>query len=282
MDSVFLPEAIMGFPRLSCEDVHFIYYRQKDDHPKNRVVFHCHAISLVLKGTKEVYHFAQKTVIHAHEATLIPEGNSLIAERTCGNDAYTSLVVLFPASRVLGLIGRMGEKIPASAGAQPSSLKFHQNAYLKAYVQNLCDLVQRQVAVSPRMVLHKLEELLLVLIEQYPAAFFSVFKRPAADQGASLRNIVENNLMENLSLEELAFLAHQSLSSFKRSFEKAYGMPPGRYIRERKLEMASGELLQGKTPSDLYLRYGYESVSNFMQAFKKKYGMTPARFQSAG
>jgi AraC-like DNA-binding protein len=88
--------------------------------------------------------------------------------------------------------------------------------------------------------------------------------------------------MEHLTLEEMAFLAHKSLSSFKRDFEKSYGISPGKYIRERKLELASKDLLQGKSPSELYLDYGYESLSNFIQAFKKKYGYTPAAYRTMG
>jgi AraC-like DNA-binding protein len=93
--------------------------------------------------------------------------------------------------------------------------------------------------------------------------------------------LVEQHLMEHLSLEELAFLSHKSLSSFKRDFERSYGISPGKFIRERKLELASKELLQGKSPSELYLEYGYESLSNFIQAFKKKYGYTPSAFRKS-
>lgn len=279
MDQVFIPEAILGLPRLSFEDVHFIYYQQTHNYPKNRVIFHCNAISMVLHGVKEVYRFSEKTTIRSQEATLIPEGNSLIAERTVGNDPYSSLVVLFSTQRVLALLDRLNDAKARATTGQGTSLKFHQNEYLRQYVQHMIQLIQKEPDLSPRLVLHKFEELLLVLVEQYPAPFFSVFRSPSGLGQVSLKNIIENNIMENLSLEELAFMVHKSLSSFKREFEKTYGVSPGKYIRERKLEIASKELRLGKNASELYLSYGYESVSNFIQAFKKKFGVTPKEFQ---
>lgn len=159
-------------------------------------------------------------------------------------------------------------------------MKFAQTGYVKDYVRGICTLITNGITVSETLVFHKMEELLLILIENHPAHFMSLFQSKPDHNNGLLKNIVENNLMQNLTLEELAFLAHKSLSSFKRDFEKAYSISPGKYIRERKLELALTELMQGKSPSQLYLDYGYESLSNFIHAFKKKFGCTPKEYLS--
>jgi AraC-like DNA-binding protein len=139
-------------------------------------------------------------------------------------------------------------------------------------------IIEHQPTMPQALAVHKLEELFLSLPEKHLHQFASIFT-PATNISLSLKKLVEKNLVSNLTLDEIAFLANKSLSSFKRDFEKAYGVSPGKYIRERKLKLASAELLQGKRVSDLYLYLGYESVSNFTSAFKKQFGLTPKQYQ---
>ena len=51
--------------------------------------------------------------------------------------------------------------------------------------------------------------------------------------------MIEANVFNNLSLDELALLHGVSLSSFKREFKKVYNQSPGRYFKSRKLERAA-------------------------------------------
>ena len=95
-----------------------------------------------------------------------------------------------------------------------------------------------------------------------------------------LKNIVENNIFSKLTLEELAFLSHMSLSTFKREFKKLYNCSPSKWIQEKRLEK-SAEMLRNKKerPIDVYASIGYESLSSFTQSFKHKFGITPKQYQ---
>jgi AraC-like DNA-binding protein len=134
--------------------------------------------------------------------------------------------------------------------------------------------------MPPILVNHKLEELLIALLELDPHRIPLLF-----DQGLSgtsdLRTLVENNLLKGLSLDELAFLANRSRASFKRDFEKVYGTSPGKYILDRKLEVASHALREGKRATELFSEFGYENLSNFNTAFKRKFNLTPKAYQAA-
>ncbi len=126
------------------------------------------------------------------------------------------------------------------------------------------------------MPLLNVNELLTAVYEMAPRLLTGVFG-PA--ESIPIKVIVERNLFNNLDLEELAFLANRSLSSFKRDIEKACGVSPQRFIRDHKLEIACTELAKGRSVSDLYLEYGYDNLSNFNTAFNRKYGLTPAAFR---
>lgn len=158
-------------------------------------------------------------------------------------------------------------------------VKFKQTPYQAGYLQSLLHIIQHQPSIPTALGKHKLEELFLSIPAEHLSEMASVFKPLIDTRELSLKKLVENNLVNNLTLDEIAFLANKSLSSFKRDFEKAYGLSPGKYIRERKLQIASAELMQGKRVSELYVDLGYESASNFTSAFKKQFGLTPKQYQ---
>jgi AraC-like DNA-binding protein len=280
MQHAHIPQAIAKHPQTTCGDVSFVLYKEHSQAEKNRVIFNCNVISFVINGVKDIYKSSQRTVINAGEAVLITEGHSIIAEHSLNQSEYHSILILFPSEYAVSFLNKMN--IQAKAGetfdTDNKLVKFKQTPYLAGYLQNLVHIVQHQSVISQVLGIHKLEELFLNIPPDHLREMASIFK-PLANNELSLKKLVENNLVNNLTLDEIAFLANKSLSSFKRDFEKAYGVSPGKYIRERKLQIASEELMQGKRASDLYLDLGYESVSNFSSAFKKQFGITPKQYQ---
>jgi AraC-like DNA-binding protein len=99
-----------------------------------------------------------------------------------------------------------------------------------------------------------------------------------AREVSGFQSIVENSVNSNLSLEDVAFLCHMSLSTFKRNFVREYQTSPGQWFRERRMQTANDILKEGKlTSSDIYLKFGYNNLSNFSAAFKNKFGKYPTK-----
>jgi AraC-like DNA-binding protein len=276
MLQINLPHALETFPQLNGGPVRFVSYQQPSPSANNRVVFHCYALSFVISGEKELYRGAERAVTGAGEAVFIPQGHSLITERKPRQASYSSLVVLFTP----GELHEFAARHPASTkDLYPASIfSFKPGAYLQEYAASMLQLIRRGIHPPPSIIRHRLDELFLYLLEHHHHQFAPFLYNVPSDGEAELKNIVEANLLHLWNLEEFAFLAHRSLSSFKRDFEKLYGVSPGRYIRERRLELASTQLLKGKQASEIYLDHGYESLSSFIQAFKKQFGVTPGEF----
>jgi AraC-like DNA-binding protein len=281
MEAIIVPDAVKHKPQITAGDISFVYYRERGDLFKNQVVFNQCAISFVLNGQKELYRHADCTIIRPGQGLLIPEGNTLIAEHvvngTSTDELYSSFIIFFPQ----GLINDFFTKHVISAQSTqaddvPPYVLFSNTAYLNEYLRGIRALVDSGCQLSYPVALHKLEEVLLIIYELYPTQLIALFGDGHDAAGLSLQKLVENNLFNNLALDELAFLANRSLSSFKRDFEKAYGLSPQKYIRDRKLEAACTELKKGRKASELYDTYGYENLSNFNTAFKKRFGVTPA------
>jgi AraC-like DNA-binding protein len=277
MEIIQVPEATRYQSRIVAGDISFVDYRDKGGPFRNRVLFDQYAFSFVQNGQKRIYRAAENTILTAGHGMLIPEGNSIIAEHSDSAEPYNSVIVFFPGSIGKEFVASRRSKVVNDLQDAPY-IYFKTNGYINEYVRNIKALIARGQPLSQELAILKVRELLTAMYELAPQLLIAMF---AGSAEISLKNVVENNLFGSLSLDELAFLTNRSLSSFKRDFEKAYGLSPQKYIRERKLEMACTELVKGKLASEIYLDYGYHHVSNFNTAFKRKYGKTPADYRQS-
>lgn len=92
----------------------------------------------------------------------------------------------------------------------------------------------------------------------------------------SLKDFMEENYLEEMTIEEFAAYSGRSLSGFKRDFKKISRLTPQRWIMHRRLEDVRRMLSEGKKSRDIYLRLGFKSLSHFSQAYKRQYGIAPS------
>ncbi|MFD2265101.1 helix-turn-helix transcriptional regulator [Lacibacterium aquatile] len=91
-----------------------------------------------------------------------------------------------------------------------------------------------------------------------------------------VRDYLEANLGEALSLEEIARVAGMSISVMQRLFRSAYGTSVFDYVRRRSIERARDALLQDRvTVTEAAFIAGYNSPANFATAFKRQFGVSP-------
>jgi AraC family transcriptional regulator len=95
----------------------------------------------------------------------------------------------------------------------------------------------------------------------------------------------EEHLDAGLTLEQMAAVAHLSVSHFARQFRRATGLPPHQYVIARRVERAK-HLLQAGTDLSLALvaaHAGFSDQSQFCRHFRRVVGVMPAQFRrSAG
>jgi AraC-like DNA-binding protein len=93
----------------------------------------------------------------------------------------------------------------------------------------------------------------------------------------NISTVVEENILNPVSLGDLAYLSGRSLSSFKRDFQAIYNLPPSQWIREKRLEKAK-ELLSTTAMSvtDVCYTTGFENIAHFSRLFKEYFGYSPS------
>ncbi len=288
MDIFNLPQDIAGSCHNSNDELFIHHYNAPVGTFKGKSVLHKNAVSLVISGTKTM-HFANKTVnIKDGEFHFLSVGNCIVTMDLDKNRPFESVLIFFSNkaladfhAKYQGLIADIKKRNKIET--EPY-IAFKKDAFVNNYIASLKALMQSGGKVSAQMQFLKFEELMLHLLEKYPLQFlaFPLVKSMELED-IEIRKAVEVNLTSNISLGELAFICNLSLSTFKRRFIKIYGIAPGKWLLQKRMELA-GELIakNGERPGEVFYKVGYENHSSFSQSFKQYFGVTPTAYQQAG
>lgn len=264
------------------EELYLHYYESDRNERKNKVTFSANLFSFLLEGEKISFYPGGSVTIGNRQGILIRSGNCLMTEHVSINNKYKSVLLFFTDSKVRDFIAKYKHLLSAVDKTKDTCpvFPFAKNAILTNTVLQLEQILLSKQPLSDAMLQLKFEEIMLCLLESYPTAFTNIFVNSIASKADVLfKEVVEGNVSNNLSLQELAFLCNKSLSTFKRQFEKIYGIAPGKWIQEQRMHHAAFKLKHEKArPSDIYFEYGYENLSGFIQAFKKEFGKTPGEY----
>ncbi len=96
-----------------------------------------------------------------------------------------------------------------------------------------------------------------------------------------VRDYIEDNYAQNLTLEEFADLAGMSKFHLLRSFSEFAGMPPHAFQTRLRLNRAKRLLSQGKPIKQVAAAVGFADASHFGKHFQRIIGFTPKSYQQA-
>ena len=97
-----------------------------------------------------------------------------------------------------------------------------------------------------------------------------------------LVDYIEQHLDQALSLGELAQLAALSEYHFARMFRASFGLPPHRYVLQRRLLRARELLQHGNLAlGEIALACGFASASHFSNRFREAFGAAPGLLRAA-
>ena len=129
----------------------------------------------------------------------------------------------------------------------------------------------------------KIKELILLLLHTEAAdTIFELYSYLFTPQKASISAVIESHLYSNLSIDQMAFLACQSLSTFKREFKKHFDDTPANYIRNKRMKKATDLLVHSSlTVSEISFQIGYEDSSYFSRLFYQKLNILPSDYRKS-
>src|SRR5215208_6427413 len=93
------------------------------------------------------------------------------------------------------------------------------------------------------------------------------------------KDVIDREYARQLDVATLASEAHASTAHFARSFKRAFGETPHKYLVRRRIERAK-ELLRGTDLSvtEVSLEVGFQSLGSFSAAFRDLVGEPPSDY----
>ena len=160
--------------------------------------------------------------------------------------------------------------------------KYIGNQLIEQYMSNLALYFEAPEAFDEELGILKLKELMLILLKsenhQDLRQMLSEIFTPVR---VGFRSTIEHNLFQPLTLEQLAYICHMSLSTFKREFKKEFNDTPARYIKQRRLAYAAEQLSTTEEPvSAIGYDAGFQDASTFSAVFQQQYGCSPSQYRT--
>lgn len=95
---------------------------------------------------------------------------------------------------------------------------------------------------------------------------------------ADLRDLLDSRIAAGLALTDAAATLHAHPAHLVRTFTRAFGLPPHRYLTGRRVEAARRRLLAGEPIADVAAGVGFHDQAHLHRHFVRLLGTTPAQF----
>jgi AraC-like DNA-binding protein len=187
----------------------------------------------------------EKTQVTASESVLLNCGNHFadFIQHSSGGTIEIIAIHLYP-----DLLKEIYHtEIPPSLKPgyiKTDSKRIQNTVFITQFVHGLNIYFENPALVNTELLILKLRELILLLLQTDKASTIAdLFQQLFTPREVKLKDIVQTHLFSDMTISELATLSGQSLSSFKRDFQKNYNDSPANYIRIKRLNEAQ-KLLQ--------------------------------------
>lgn len=237
-----------------------------------------HLLLFVIKGKYTVRYGNQSYTVKKNEMVLLQKSIAVEYEKSGEKDEEYLLdyMMFFLKEDVINEFVKMADLKPSYPVALVAVSVKSVNDRLISYIESLKPYFQQPDEISSGLIKIKLLELLFDVADTDENFYFQ-FLQLKRKERKSITEVIEENIFNPVSLNDLAYLSGRSLSAFKREFKEIYNTSPLHYIRNRRLDKAK-ELLTHTSLSvtDVCFSTGFENASHFSKVFKERFGISPS------
>jgi len=166
------------------------------------------------------------------------------------------------------------------SGSNQYMTQINGDQVLAAYMESIMLLFKNPSLADEEVLTIKLKEIVLILSKMDNSGVRQILRNLFNPSSVAFKQTIEAHLFSQLSIDDLASLTNNSLSSFQRQFKKLYKTTAANYIKNKRLEK-SAELLK---ISDLSIteisdECIFSDIAHFSNSFKEKYNFTPSEYR---
>lgn len=239
----------------------------------------------IVKGNSNLYAANQFTSLQSGDTMIMKSDNFINNWLAMDAESVNEIIVFQLTSEMLKNV--YSNQLPQwfmKTVNQPPPVpvqKQQDHLLINQYFDNLRYYFDHPYLISENLLRIKIQELLYILVKTDTRGDNKMILSSLFEPGEyEFQEVIQTHLYEDLNLEDLAFLTHLSLSSFKRKFSQIYGTSPNKYFISKRLEKA--QLLLRTTDlsvSEVAYDCGFSDVGYFGKTFKKHYHSSPSDFR---
>ena len=262
-------------------NVHFFefaenYFTESDSHPFSELIY-------VESGTISVNSDNYSGLLKKGEMIIHRPDEKHFLKCTKDNNPTVIIIGFVCNTYDLDIFSRHPIKLNDTAlETLAKVVKEGRNVFAPPYDVPVYDMKEKQNIIygSLQMLKILLESLLISLVREYR---FSVKDdKPAKTAEISeIINYTEENFLEKITIDELAFLFGTNRSTLCKIFKENTHKTVGEFIADKKVKYAC-ELLSksNKSISEIAEEMNFESIHSFSNFFKNKVGLYPKEYRN--
>jgi AraC-like DNA-binding protein len=273
------PEQLRQF---CCKEILFLNLDCPPDFVKGENWNNYNIFMHVLTGGKRMSS-REKSWVLDEGATVFVKKGGVTVERL-SPDPFCVLMFFVPDDYLKAFIRRHAEFSLLQTSYLLSNdrlLPVHSTPVMTAFYQSILSYFSTDTRPQERLLELKFQELLLnILTNENNRELIQYLYRLAQTDHDDLESVMESNCLYNMQLHEYARLCHRSLSSYKRDFFDAFGVSPGRWLLQKRLDRSADLLSHSDHPvMDIVGESGFKNITHFNRVFKKQYGVSPLQYR---
>lgn len=237
-----------------------------------------HVLIFVLEGRFILHASNQQISVERNEAAIIKKMHVVEYQKIgyLNEKPYEAIMFFLQDSFLMDFIRVSGIKQKQKI-EQKIALKIKVDDKLLGFIESIKPYFNESFFDHPGLLKIKFMELLYNL-SMSNSILFSHLLELSSPTEQNIVSLMEDNFKRPLQLEDFAYLAGRSLSSFKRDFLKIYGIPPAKWITKKKLDYARNLLINtDMAVGGVCDEAGFESVAHFSRLFKQHFGISPSQ-----
>ena len=242
-----------------------------------------HKLCFIVSGSLDIFHESKNYTFNTGDVVLFKRNQLVRAVLRPGDNGepFSSFKIVFAQELLLKF---KAENAQWSNQTKVSEKNFPSeqvplstnNELIVSFFRSLRPYLNADNTIPQALSDNKTSEILLIMEMLWPGVGHSLFNFETPGK-IDLEQFMQKNFANNVPLTKLAYLTGRSLTSFKRDFLKIFGAPPHKWIMQRRLMEAIHLIKNEKqSPSEIYVRIGFESLAHFSTAFKRFFGYNPS------
>lgn len=96
----------------------------------------------------------------------------------------------------------------------------------------------------------------------------------------TVRDYIHDNIEEDISIDDLSYVANVSKYHLIRLFRRQFGLTPHQFILNHRINKVREMLKNGMSATHVAHEFGFFDTSHLNRHFKRAYGVTPTQYQA--